>query len=225
MHRRDILKGGLAAGIAGLAPHLASAQTVNYSPMPKGWRTFVLTTRVEPNFATKAWIPLPTFTENDWQKPGTVTWTGNARSAERVRDTSGAEMLKVEWAADLQNPAIEVSTQVQARNRAVTPGQGSAAPLSEEERKHNLVATSLLPVTGLPLPFLSLNASSPMAIAIRLERPARSQLPATGEPCEQAGSVGSAGARLLVLVQLTVHAAAPVLELVWHCDWTVPPSV
>ncbi|HZY53231.1 MAG TPA: twin-arginine translocation signal domain-containing protein, partial [Reyranella sp.] len=68
MNRRDVLKAGIAAGALGLAPRLASAQ-VNFSPAPKGWRTFVLTTRVEPVFATKAWIPLPTFAANDWQQP------------------------------------------------------------------------------------------------------------------------------------------------------------
>ncbi len=149
MIRRDLLKAGAAAGLAGLAPGIAAAQ-VNFSPVPKGWRTFVLTTRVEPNFATKAWVPLPTFAAADWQRPGNVSWTGNAKVAERVRDTKyGAEMLRVEWAADLQNPVIEVTTQVQAANRSVQPGRGSAAPLSDEERKRNLGATSLLPVDGI----------------------------------------------------------------------------
>lgn len=95
-----MLKAGLVAGTFGLAPHLASAQ-VNLSPMPKGWRTFALTARVEPTFASKAWIPLPTFTADDWQRPGATPWTGNAKVAEKVRDPKcGAEMLKGEWAAD-----------------------------------------------------------------------------------------------------------------------------
>mgnify|MGYP007028615072 CR=1 FL=1 len=35
---------------------LASAQAATYAPVPKGWRTCVLTTRVEPTAgATKAW--------------------------------------------------------------------------------------------------------------------------------------------------------------------------
>ena len=148
MLRRNILKASLAASAAALAPRLASAQ-VNFTPMPKGWRTFALTTRVEPNFANKAWIPIPTFAESDWQRPGKISWTGNAKVAERVRDASGAEMLKVQWPADQQNPVIEVTAQVQTRDRAVHPGQGSAPPLGEEERKRNLAATSLLPITGL----------------------------------------------------------------------------
>ena len=95
MNRRDMLKAGLAAGALGLTPRLASAQAVTYAPVPKGWRTYVLTTRVEPTAgATRAWIPLPTFEGPDWQRPGAVTWTGNARVAERVRDPKyGAEML------------------------------------------------------------------------------------------------------------------------------------
>jgi transglutaminase-like putative cysteine protease len=149
MNRRDVLKAGFAGGAIGLAPRLASAD-VNFTPTPKGWRTFVLTTRIEPNFANKAWIPLPTFSADDWQRPGTVNWTGNAKVAERMRDPKyGAEMLRVEWAADLQNPVIEVTAQIQAQNRSVEPGHGSAAPLSDEERRFNLLATDLLPVDGL----------------------------------------------------------------------------
>ena len=149
MNRRDILKSGVAAGLVGLAPGIASAE-VAFTPRPKGWRTFVLTSRVEPTFASKAWIPLPTFEASDWQRPGNVSWTGNAKSAKRVKDPKyGAEMLQVEWSADQQNPLVEVKTQVQTQDRSVVPGQGSAPPLSAEERAFNLKATDLLPVDGI----------------------------------------------------------------------------
>ena len=149
MNRRDVLKAGFAAGAVGLAPRLALAQ-VDFSPVPKGWRTYMLTTRVEPTFATKAWIPLPTFEASDWQRPGATKWTGNAKVAERVRDPRyGAEMLRVEWAADQQNPVIEVTTQVQTQNRAVRPGPASVAPLGDAERQLNTSATALLPVDGI----------------------------------------------------------------------------
>ena len=150
MNRRDMLKAGVAAGALGLAPRLASAQ-VAFAPTPKGWRSYVLTTRLEPmDGATRAWIPLPTFAAADWQRPGNVTWTGNAKIAERVRDPKyGAEMLRVEWAADQQSPVIEVTAQVQTQDRSVVPGQGSAPPLSDAERKLNLAATELLPTDGL----------------------------------------------------------------------------
>ena len=69
MHRRDLVKAGLAMSAIGLTPRLASAQAT-YTPMPKGWRTYLLTTRVEPTGgATRAWIPLPTFEAADWQRP------------------------------------------------------------------------------------------------------------------------------------------------------------
>ncbi len=150
MNRRDMLKAGVAAGALGLAPRLASAQA-NYSPIPKGWRTYAVVARIEPAAgAAKAWIPLPTFEAADWQRPGNVTWTGNAKVAERVKDPKyGAEMLRVEWAADQQSPMIEVIAQIQAQDRSLVPGQGNAAPLSDAERNLNLAATELLPTDGL----------------------------------------------------------------------------
>lgn len=150
INRRDMFKAGIAAGAVGLVPRLASAQAT-FAPVPKGWRSFVLTVQVEPTAgANKAWIPLPTFEAADWQRPGNVTWKGNARVAERVRDPNyGAEMLRVEWAADQLSPVIEVAAQVQTQNRSVRPGQGSAAPLSDAERKLNLAPTELLPTDGL----------------------------------------------------------------------------
>jgi hypothetical protein len=118
MNRRDMLKAGAVAGVLGLAPRLASAQ-VTFAPTPKGWRSYVLIARVEPaDGATRAWLPLPTFAAADWQRPGNVTWTGNAKVAERVRDPKyGAEMLRVEWAADQQSPLVEVTAQVQTQDR------------------------------------------------------------------------------------------------------------
>lgn len=149
MNRRDLLKAGVVAGTISLAPRLASA-TGDFTPAPKGWCTFELTTRIEPTFASKAWMPLPTFEAADWQRPGAVSWTGNARLTERQRDPKyGAEMLRVEWAPDVQNPFVEVKTQVQTQDRSVRPGQGAAPPLGEQERTFNLLATDLLPVDGI----------------------------------------------------------------------------
>jgi transglutaminase-like putative cysteine protease len=149
MNRRALFKASLAAATVGLAPRLAAAD-VRFSPVPKGWRSFVLTTRLEPTFASRAWIPLPTFAADDWQRPGATNWTGNARRVERVRDAKyGAEMLVVEWAADQQNPVIEVTSQVKTQNRTVRPGQASVVPLSEAERTLNTSPTALLPVDGI----------------------------------------------------------------------------
>ncbi len=151
INRRDMFKAGIAAGAVGFAPRLASAQAT-FAPVPKGWRNFMLTARLEPtDGANKAWIPLPTFEAADWQRPGSVTWTGNARTAERVRDPRyGAEMLRVEWASDQLSPVIEVTAQVQTQNRAVRVGQAmSVPPLGDAERQLNLAATELLPTDGL----------------------------------------------------------------------------
>jgi transglutaminase-like putative cysteine protease len=150
MNRRDVLTAGLAAGAFAVAPRLASAE-VSYTPTPKGWRSFALTTRIEPqSSSTRAWIPLPTFEAWDWQKPGDVTWSGNARVAERARDPHyGAEMLRVEWAADQASPFIEVTNEVKTQDRAVVPGKGNAAELDAAVRKLNLAATDLLATDGV----------------------------------------------------------------------------
>jgi transglutaminase-like putative cysteine protease len=150
MNRRDVLRAGLAAGAFAVAPRLASAE-VTYAPTPKGWRSFALTTRIEPqSSSTRAWIPLPTFEMWDWQKPGDVTWSGNARVAERARDPHyGAEMLRVEWAADQASPFIEVTTEVKTQDRAVVPGKGNAPELNAAVRKLNLAATDLLATDGV----------------------------------------------------------------------------
>ena len=149
MFRRDFLQAGLIAGAVGLSPRLAAAG-IDYAPAPKGWRTVALTTRIEPVFANRAWVPLPTFEASNWQRPGHTSWTGNAKLAEKVGDPQyGAEMLRVEWTADQQNPFVEVTTEVQIQDRSVQPGRGDAAPLGEQERRVNLMATALLPVDGL----------------------------------------------------------------------------
>jgi transglutaminase-like putative cysteine protease len=150
MKRRDFFKAGAGAATLALAPAVASAEVV-YAPAPKGWRTFALTTRIEPqDGASRVWIPLPTFQASDWQKPGDVAWSGNAKLAERARDPRyGAEMLRVEWPSDQQSPFVEVTTQVQAQDRSLVPGKGTAPSLDDAVRKLNLAATDLLATDGI----------------------------------------------------------------------------
>ncbi len=46
----------------------------------------------------QAWLPVASFGNPDWFKPGENTWTTNAASAKLVRDpSSGAEMLHLQW--------------------------------------------------------------------------------------------------------------------------------
>ena len=80
MNRRDLLKAGVAAGALGLAPHLASAQAVTYAPVPKGWRNYVLTTKVEPTgnsvTATLSGVPAGRYAAavvQDTNRDGTFT--------------------------------------------------------------------------------------------------------------------------------------------------------
>ena len=73
----------------------------------------------------------------DWQRPGNVTWTGNAKSPSACAIPSTApRCCASRWAADQQNAElIEVTTQVQAQDRSVARARRSARRSSDAERK------------------------------------------------------------------------------------------
>ena len=65
LHRRDLLKAGMAASVAMGLPRVASAQT-EFAPRPGEWRSFAVTSRIEiarPNGKTQVWLPLPSVHE------------------------------------------------------------------------------------------------------------------------------------------------------------------
>ena len=94
MNRRDMLKAGVAAGALGLAPRLASAQ-VNFSPAPKGWRTFVLTDQGRADVRHQGVDPAADLRGRRLAAPGHhAPGPATPSVAERVRDPKyGAEML------------------------------------------------------------------------------------------------------------------------------------
>ena len=153
MHRREFLQGTAALTLAATLPGTARADAV-FAPKPGAWRTIDLVTKLEidrPEGKMQAWIPLPSLNADAWMRPGETKWTGNAAKVERVRDTKyGAEMLHVIWKDDEFMPAIEVTSRVMTRDRAIDLGKpGTAAPLSAAERKLNLEGTELIPVDGI----------------------------------------------------------------------------
>lgn len=156
--RRGLLKAGALAATAAILPRAAFAQgaaepTV-FAPEIGRWRSFQIVTTVEilkPEGSVQAWLPVASFGNPDWFKPGDNSWTTNARSAKIVRDPkSGAEMLHLEFAEGERAPRVELTSRATTRDWAVDltrPGQ--PAPLSAEERQRNTAATDLIPTTGI----------------------------------------------------------------------------
>jgi len=146
--RRDVLA---TAAAAALAPLPALAQERRFAPQPAGWRTFELTTRVEPAMAqgaSQVWLPIPSV-DTGWQRSLESRIATNGR-AERMADgVDGARILRVAFEAAEQRPYLEVTTRVQTRDRAVDwsvrePVREDAATLA-----HALRPTTLIPTDGI----------------------------------------------------------------------------
>ncbi|MGB3866615.1 MAG: transglutaminase domain-containing protein [Xanthobacteraceae bacterium] len=153
MDRRQFIISTAAVSLATGLPRTAFADDT-FAPRPGAWRSVDLVTRLEivkPEGKMQAWIPLPSVNETEWSRPGDTRWTGNAAKVERVRDPKyGAEMLHVTWKDDEFIPAIEVTSRVAMRDRAIDLDRpGKVAPLSDTKRKLNLEGTDLIPVDGI----------------------------------------------------------------------------
>jgi transglutaminase-like putative cysteine protease len=151
MQRREFLlsSAALAAGVAWPDKGMAA-----FNPSPEnGWRTFEVTLRVEvlkPEGATRVWLPLPSVQDKDWIRPMGNLWQGNAATVQLMRNPDyGADMLYAKW-ADGENPVLEVTSRIAARDRAIDLTRaGQAAPLSRASRRLYTRATRLLPTDGI----------------------------------------------------------------------------
>ncbi len=153
MDRRQFITSTAAFSLAASLPRVAFAHDT-FAPRPGAWRSVDLVTRLEivkPEGKMQAWIPLPSVNETEWSRPGETKWTGNAAKVEQVRDPKyGAEMLHVTWKDDEFMPAIEVTSRVAMRDRAIDLSRpGKVAPLSDAARRLNLEGTELIPVDGI----------------------------------------------------------------------------
>lgn len=141
------------AGIpfAGFARH-ALAQQKAYAPKPGAWRTFEVTTRVEilfPQGVTRVWLPLPSV-DSDYQKSLDNKWNAPGGKAQVVDDGKyGARILAVEFPAGTANPAVEVVSRVQTRDRAVDWSKKTGAKVDPAALKLWLQPTELIPTDGI----------------------------------------------------------------------------
>lgn len=150
--RRDFLKTGAALSLTAAIPGLARAGAP-FAPEPGEWRSYDIVTRIELAGGAgpaRAWVPLPGFTADGWNRPAKRKWTANATKAVVARDKGdGAEMLFVEWKPGEAAPFVEVTSRIAVRDRAVDFDKPSAAVLSRKDRAHYLRATELIPTDGI----------------------------------------------------------------------------
>jgi transglutaminase-like putative cysteine protease len=152
IHRRDFLVSGAALAAATALPRAAWAQAT-FAPKPGAWRTFEIVTRLEvanQNGPAQAWIPVPSVNEADWFKTLDNKWTSNGRASLARDPKYGAAMVHVEWPASEHNPAVEITSRISTRDRAVDfANPGRAAPLAAAERKLYTGATTHIPTDGI----------------------------------------------------------------------------
>ena len=151
LDRRDLLKGAATVSLATALPSLAQAQT--FAPKPGTWRNYQIVTRLEiakPEGVAHAWVPVPSVNEPDWFKSGESSWSGNANSAQLVRDAKyNAGFVHAQW--DGSQPAvIEVTSRISTQDRALDLSKlGQVAPLSDADRKLYTAPTELIPIDGI----------------------------------------------------------------------------
>jgi transglutaminase-like putative cysteine protease len=152
IHRRDFLVSGAALAATAALPRRASAQAA-FAPKPGDWRTFEIVTRLEvanQNGPAQAWIPVPSVNEADWFKTLDNKWTTNGKAALARDPKSGAAMVHVEWPASTLHPAVEVTSRISTRDRAIDLAKpGKAAQLSAAERTLYTNATTHIPTDGI----------------------------------------------------------------------------
>jgi transglutaminase-like putative cysteine protease len=153
MNRRQILTAGAALAAASAIPGMARAEG-GFAPRAGDWRNFQAVTRLEifgPSGLTQAWVPLPSFSAGDWFRPGTSTWTTNAKTAAIVRESKyGAQMLHAVWENGEGAPAVEITSAFATRDRYIDlSARGTPPALLEAERALYTAATDLIPVDGI----------------------------------------------------------------------------
>ena len=150
MERREFLKTtAAAAAVASMPWRGAMASTSG------DWRGYEIVTRVtilKPQGDSRAWIPLPMMDETDWHRPLGSSWSGNAASAQILRDGKyGAAMMAARWSGTDSAPVIEVTSGFMTRDRSVDPSKRNpdAENLAPADVAFYTSATELIPTDGI----------------------------------------------------------------------------
>jgi transglutaminase-like putative cysteine protease len=153
LDRRNFLKSAASVAALGVSAIPGTADSFAFSDHGD-WRAYEIRTIVEiasPE-PVRLWAPAAAFDAPDWSRALGTNWTGNADSAEIVRDPAyGAQFVHFAWRAGSGGRHAEVVSRVATRDRAVDigAGKGDVAPLSPEERALFTKATALIPTDGI----------------------------------------------------------------------------
>ena len=152
LDRRNFLKSAAAVSALGVSAIPATADPLAFSDHGD-WRTYEIRTVVEIDSTepVRIWAPAAAFDAPDWSRPLGTNWTGNADSAEIIRDPAyGAQFVHLAWRAGSGGRRAEIVSRVATRDRAVDIRAGKgAAVLSPEERALFTKATALIPTDGV----------------------------------------------------------------------------
>ena len=154
IHRRNVLALGAAAAGGALLPRAGFAQSTPalFAPRPGAWKTYEVVTRVElPAGDAQAWVPVPSVNEAEWFRSSDSTFSAQGGEAKLVTDpVYGAKAVHARWASGADKPVLEVTSRVQARDRASDLAKpAGATALSADDRKLYLAATDLIPTGGI----------------------------------------------------------------------------
>ena len=153
LDRRNFLKSAASVGALGVGAIPAAADAFAFSDHGD-WRTYEIRTVVEIDSTepVRIWAPGAAFDAPDWSRPLGTNWTGNADTAEIIRDPAyGVQFVHLAWRAGSGGRRAEIVSRVATRDRAVDihAGTGDAARLAPDERALFTKATALIPTDGI----------------------------------------------------------------------------
>ena len=140
LDRRNFLKSAAAVSALGVSAIPATADPLAFSDHGD-WRTYEIRTVVEIDSteAVRIWAPAAAFDAPDWSRPLGTNWTGNADSAEIIRDPAyGAQFVHLAWRAGSGGRRAEIVSRVATRDRAVDIRAEKAPPLFVARRARAL---------------------------------------------------------------------------------------
>lgn len=151
MNRREFLTYASGAAVGATLSRLD--QTFAQDPMPAGWRTFEVTTRVEvlkSSGSTRIWLPAALLDETPFQKTLANDFTAEGGMAKLMESAAdGLGIIAAEFPAGTK-PAIVLTSRIATKNYAVDLSRPNKAGTgNRSELDYFLRPTKLLPTDGV----------------------------------------------------------------------------